>query len=477
MRLYFFSGYISYRSALVLFALAYCIRAFVFYAWIYPREYYRQPDSFDYHYCALNIAQGYGMYHPSIKKPIFWRTPGYPLYLVPFYLVKRSSGAQFSDYRTVHKAALTVQVFLSSCIPLIIYCLAFLFTHSSLVAWLAAGIATVHPGLVLASTYLLTDSLATLFFLLFVFFLPIGLVPSTMLTSTLSALSLSIFTWMRPMGIYIACIAALLILCGYTRSFVRSLLFSMLFLTIFISTLTPWYIRNYTLTGSWFFCPQMGPYLQTFIAPKIARTITNKPLRECLRRFNIQVKQEIEYREQQLIAQRSPYSVCTELVCLSVALPWIINYPFYTLKEWLKEVIKTSGDLYSSQIVAFAYNTWSWDPPEEFLLEKVAAALFNPTLSRYIRALAWLELVYILLLWIGLIGGSILFFIYALYTRQAKAAFYQWFVVLVLISSVLGMTGGYGYARLRLPIEGLMLIISLQFWYTLVNNYILPTKK
>jgi len=43
--------------------------------------------------------------------------------------------------------------------------------------------------------------------------------------------------------------------------------------------------------------------------------------------------------------------------------------------------------------------------------------------------------------------------------------FYLWLKAGVMIAAVLGMTGGFGYARLRMPVEPLLVLLSLTFWY------------
>ena len=40
-----------------------------------------------------------------------------------------------------------------------------------------------------------------------------------------------------------------------------------------------------------------------------------------------------------------------------------------------------------------------------------------------------------------------------------------WFKLLFFTAAIIGMTGGFGYARLRLPVEPLLIILALTFLF------------
>ena len=100
------------RFAILLF-VTFIIRAATFYFFVAPNEYYRQPDSGDYHNGALCIAAGNGMTHLGKQEPIFWRTPGYPWYLSWFYSWHGLRSGDFNANRAAQTAALWVQIVLS----------------------------------------------------------------------------------------------------------------------------------------------------------------------------------------------------------------------------------------------------------------------------------------------------------------------------------------------------------------------------
>ena len=127
---------------------------------------YYQADTQDYHNSAFCIATGRGMTMPN-KKPIFWRTPGYPMYLAPFYWYSNIKTGAFNDYQSAQKTAIWLQIIVCSLAPIIIFYLALGLTNIYAMALMAGWVSVFHIGLILASTYLLTDGIAVLFFTFF----------------------------------------------------------------------------------------------------------------------------------------------------------------------------------------------------------------------------------------------------------------------------------------------------------------------
>lgn len=452
---------------ILLFLVAFSIRAGVFHFFIQPYSRYQQPDSVDYHCCALSITAGYGMYRIDNKKPIFWRTPGYPLFLAFFYRLYGLRDTNFRSYTQAHTAALWVQIALCSLIPLLVLWLALLITSSYFLALIAAWISALHPGLVLGSTYLLTDALGTLLFLLFlILFFIFWKQHTRLLFLFLAALALAIFTWIRPLGQALGILTVVILLFKQT-SFKNKLLYTALFSTLFFGALSPWYIRNYRLCGSIFFCPLWGPYAQAFIAPKIRRRFTGEPLEKSIQYFALKTQAAIIAHQQKNAKKQAHFIVCPELIAATVVTPYIFAHPFYALKDWLKEITKTAFDLYASQLVAFINNTFTWDPPEEFLGEKLALCLYKQSMPLSIRFICWLEFIYTLILWLGFIFylaviGNLLI------KKQVSLRISLSLMSILFIALTIGLTGGFGYARLRMPVEALLLILSLMGWQSII---------
>ena len=176
----------------------------------------------------------------------------------------------------------------------------------------------------------------------------------------------------------------------------------------------------------------------------------------------------LEVGKQRLIKQPKGKHV-SPLACRAVAVPLIMKYPFYFAYDWMVQVIKTTFDLYSYQLVAIATNAYYWDPTEEFLTEKCAGALWAADIPLASRIIAWLELFFTFALWFALFGGLWHFMLkpwWATKTPELIQRKYRlWWITFWIIAAPIGMTGGFGYARLRLPVEPLMIILALHFWH------------
>lgn len=459
----------------MLFLCAFALRALVLFAYIQYNERYCQPDSMDYHVSAFCLTHGFGMTRPDTGQPIFWRTPGYPWFLKFFY-DKNMCTSDFSAHHWIHKKALFVQVALCSMLPLLCYWLAWILTSSFVISWLCAVIGMIHPGFILASNFLLTDGIAQLFFMLFLifFFQLFSLCGEKILrwlsfTSTviIAALSLAIYTWMRPMGQFVMLFAVLLLLCSRQNWF-KKLLISGSFVGLFFVAISPWFYRNYQLTGKLFFCPLFGLYFNVFNAPKILARTTNIPLKDAHSQLTQQagkiIWQEMQWRK----LSGNKKIVCQELMCLQTAWPHIAAHPFYFMYDWTVEVIKTTFDLYTYQLVSLVHNCFKWDPLVEYLPEKLQDALYKKELPFFARLLAWLELIFNLFLWIGIFAGIWKYIIVALWQRSltCPAQTALWLKCGLMVIAVVAQTGGFGYARLRLPVEMLIIITGLSYWIT-----------
>jgi len=459
---------------IILFVCAFLVRALTF-GYVQQEERYKQPDSNDYHNGALCIAYGFGMTFPN-GEPIFWRVPGYSAYLAPFYAHYGITDTSFSGASDAQQASIWMQIVLSAFLPLILFFLALLLTQSYWIAHITAWLSVIHLGFALASTYILTEGIALVPFYLFLlffyrsfrsFFETKPASNAWIKNIIAAALFLVLHTWVRPMGQYIAVVAALILLLFAQDTFKRKAQKIALFLCVFASGISPWYIRNYNLTGQWFFCPMFGTYLKSFTAPRIMSEIEDIELIDAWKRISMQAA--MTFKTQKPLYERDGLALSPDMVCGSISWPIVLAHPFLALRDWMREVIKTTVDLYSSQLVAFVRHTHHYDPLIEYITEKWYDCVYDAPLSWPMRCIVFLEIIYALLLWVGLIGGFIRFMLLPCIRRfnepeMINRLFGMWIKVAPMIAATLFMTGGFGYARLRLPIEGLMIILSLSFW-------------
>lgn len=461
---------------LIVLLIAFLLRALTFTLYIQHNQRYRQPDTLDYHFCALSLYAKNDMCRLDDGKPIFWRTPGYPFFLTLFYKWFGVTNYTLESAEKPIKAALWTQIIIDSCIPLIILLLAWIITHSAFIALIAAWIVALCPGFILISTYLLSEAVALVFFFLFLltFYLLIQKKQgsSWLLMAIAAGFLLGITTWIRPMGQFLAVATALFLLlfdCTALRIRLKKII---LFLLIFFITISPWYLRNHTLTGQWFFCPMFGVYLTTFNAPKIVRRIKKMPLNDCIKLLYKYSEEDIRHAREKIIGTNK--IVSQEAAMGTVARAILLAHPFYAFYDWTKEVLKTTFDLYSYQIVALVHNSYKYDPIEEFLTEKWQDSLYHKSLHPLVRALVWLEVLYTIILWLGIFLGFYSFIAKPMGHKGLPALTANpnrlWLVTLLFALAIVGMTGGFGYARLRLPAEPLFIIIALWGWCTVYKK-------
>ena len=283
-------------------------------------------------------------------------------------------------------------------IPIILFFLALSLTGYLPIAWITAWISVFHIGLILASLFLLTEGLTLIFFYLFLLFFYRSFTTYGSAVNaqhwikniSIAALLLGISSWLRPMGLFVSVASALLLLLIARDSIKLKLKKISLFFLVFFACLSPWYIRNYQLTGKLFFCPMFGTYLNCFIAPKIIRETHKMPLLESWTLMQNKVQQEA--MPQALKAQAAGKVFVADYCAAAVAWPLVLQHPGISAYFWIKESLKTAFDVYSYQLVAIAKESWKWDPLEEHLFQKVAEGLYTQPLPVWIRIIFWLDL-------------------------------------------------------------------------------------
>jgi hypothetical protein len=468
------------RTAALLTSVALFLRLAVFLGYLAHEERYCQSDSLDYHVTTWCLAHGYGMHRPDTGRPIFWRTPGYPLYLAPFYAAYNTpETTQFHDYHAAHRAALIVQCIITSATPIITYMLALSITTIPGVALLCSWATALHPGFILASGYLLTDGLAAILFLLFLLLYLSGFAlwfeksgSPQIVQIVCAAIPLALYTWMRPMGIFVA-LGSTIFLCASRGEWRTKLRTAGGFFLLFALLVAPWFVRNYLLTHALFFCPLFGLYLNVFNAPKILARIAGISLDHAHKQLTYDAGVLTAHAWREMERTGSTIIPVGEQICFKTAWPLIVNHPWFFFYDWTVEVLKTTFDLYSYQLLALATNIFKWDPLVEYLPEKIAATLWYTPIPVLFRAIGWLELFWILFLWSGIILGFWQSVIRAVCTKKIENphATALWIKGLFFIALVVGQTGGFGYARLRLPIEPLMSILGCMGWYLTLWNH------
>ncbi len=194
-------------------------------------------DSYEYNELAVNIAE-HGYYMPVSKEPGLRRTPGYPLYLAIIYKL----------FGVKPAIALFFQIILSGFIPVFIYLNASLLL-SKRTAKIAAVISVFEPVSIIYANTLLSETLFVLFLLISTYFFIKTLKHKSTSALVLSALSAGVAIYIKPVGLYLPFIYALLYLTVSWLSLKDRIKYAAKFVVIVALIVSPWIIRNYISYG------------------------------------------------------------------------------------------------------------------------------------------------------------------------------------------------------------------------------------
>jgi len=490
-----------------LFIVSFIIRAAVYQFYLKNDKNYWQVDSQTYHKIARGIAEEKGISDPD-GTPNFYRLPGYPLFIAFFYKL----------FGVGSDNVLWWQILLASFIPLLVYILSLvMFPSASLLAKIAGSYSAVHLGLVLYSGFFMTESLFIFFLLLFFIFffqsihlwfspekdkdekrskkkctyIPpapdlLGEIPPFaefydtvdiadyaacmevdygMRSMLLSGVFLGIASLIRPVGHYLLLVALLMILISnapWKRKRGKALMVSFYWLI----PVAGWLIRNFVMTGYLFFHTLPGGHFLYLSAARVAAKAEGYSYIEARKKLGDEVAKNIKTIEKTINRQLIEIEKCYEHE--KVARKYFISYPWTTIKTWMTDIVRTCLSLYSAELL---YIDGERQPDDYFNKDRSWWAMFKKYLmpeteNNLLKGVIYGEIILFLLLLIGFAGA--LYHASGLFFKKVSKKGWQYldtwgkalpFMILFIVISLAG-----GYARMRLPIEPLLIIFSLSFW-------------
>ncbi len=210
--------------------------------------YFSSPDEFvvmtgdasAYRTATLNIIE-HGVFSLSPVEPFVpdsFRSPGYSFFLLPLIHLT-------GDWQIV----LLIQLILYSFIPLLLYLLTKNINEK--VAYISSIIFVFEPTRLFLSSSLLTDSLFTLLFFLFLLFLLKIPENTGKKMAVLSGFFLGLATLVRPIAMFLPLFATifLLVVLGF-KEYKRVIISSLIIILTFLAVISPWLIRNKRLFDS-----------------------------------------------------------------------------------------------------------------------------------------------------------------------------------------------------------------------------------
>lgn len=384
-------------------------------------------DSGHYHTAALHLAQGQGFVGAD-GLPYFYRLPGYPLFLALCYTL-----FNFNVLCT-----LIAQMVLASFIPLCVFFLSLkLFPDDMRCAKAAALITALHPGFLILSGLLMSETLFILLFLLFF----LVLLPNCFFSA---GVLLGLATLIRPVGLPL-----ILLACIVTFIVKRNYFFSLTLFAGWAAIVGTWLLRNFLLTGSIFLHTLSGPHLLNHGAVRVTMAAQHISYQ--------QAKQQMQQQFESMQRSVAPTEIEHSRLAEKLALQTMLKQPIQTIKLCINNVIKTIFSLYSSELLVIDSGGQLPTYDQRSVKDMLSRFLLPHLTNTKIIFVIYLEILLHLLLLIGALG----FFLSALITKNflPQALIMGAFIILFLALSCF-----CGFARLRLPVEFFLIIMATRFW-------------
>lgn len=371
-------------------------------------------------------------------EPNFYRLPGYPLFLALCY---RLFGSDIEN-------ALWVQLILASFIPILIFILSLvLFPRNLLVARMVALASAMHVGFVLYASIPLTESLFMLFFLLFcILFFSALSDKSDFKQFLLVGLLLGCVSLIRAVGHYLVVLSIIMLLCS-RFSWRFKLQYGSIFAGGWLAVVSWWLIRNFALTGYFFFHTLPGHHFLQYSAVGVAMEVEHSNFFVTRSAFLHQWNNAIDDEELSLSHTLNQYETCR--LAERIAFSYLAKHPLVTIKLACKEIARTCILPYSAFVLALprgtmydGSTTW-WQKIKPFLIGQVVHSFFIP--------FVYIEIMMSLLMLVGIL----------MFLWNISRYWDQVFKMTPFIGLLLFITLSYGCARLRLPAEPFLLIMAV----------------
>lgn len=428
------------------FFISLLLRTLLFFGFLRNGEnYLAYFDTAQYQAIANNVVQGNGI-SVSPEVPNFYRLPGYPLFLAFCYKVHEKISYKINKD---HLAAL-IQLVFASLLPIFVFCLSQVLLPDMIVlARFVSIVSSIHIGFISYSGILATEILFTLIFIIFfiLFFQD---------RSVLAGVALGMASLIRPVGHFIIPVAVIMILFfNLKKSLLKRLQDSIFLAFAWIMTVSWWLVRNWLLTGMIFFHTLPGLHFLQYVTAKIVMDIRGCSYVEARGALLDEWKEAIIKQECLSTYKISEPEKCT--IAEKITCSYLSQRPFVALKNGLCEMMKTVFGLYSAQMVFSDAQEWGDYSIQSNILIKIKKYLFPSVKTWYLIPLVWYDIIFSIFLLLG-------FCIFCIKIFCDQKAFYLGLKILPFMFLLIGLTCAYGCARLRLPIEPLLVISSCFGW-------------
>lgn len=402
-----------------------------------------QPDSRMYVSLSDGIMRfGKFVYPDRPDVPETERMPGYPVfiasirYLLPGGLLSVSA----------------VQILIGSITCVLIYILGEMVLKGA--GFLSGILAVINTGLITYSIFILNDGLFLFFFLLIIILVLKFFKKPTYVLSILIGLLSGLCSYIRPVVIYFPAFVSLIMLFYLiTSSHIKKIeayLKSITIVAVFLITICPWMIRNYMNYGKFSLQSQAGEHMLQYIVPFVWQYSKGIPFIEGMKRANEIFDEKI--KSQGIANDKSdPFEISDLRV--KTALEILKNEPKTAIiKAWVYGMIK---NLFAPSIIDLSYLLDIKRPHFFYTKGKTLIERAWNFISSMKGVFSWALVGSILVLlisrFIQLLG---LFHIF-------KFKVWEGIFFLITIGYFLLISGPVGYAKYRLPIEPILIILTV----------------
>ncbi len=399
-------------------------------------------DSGHYHTMAVHLLQQ-GSFCDAMGVYDFYRMPGYPFFLAICYKI----------FGVWPQAAIALQMLIAACMPVQILFLTraigvacnFRLQLTKQLSWIVAVIMIFHVGALVFSGLLMTDMLFAMAFSGFLHLLVKAYVRADACQLILFAgVLLGVCNLVRPL-IFLPFVLVGLIFFLFPGKWKQRAFIALSFLAGWGSVICCWLIRNWLLTGICFLHTLSGPHLLNHGAVRVyamAKNTIHEVAREAVcEQISLHASSILASQEQERIAHKVLLAHWPQTIHLA-----IIN------------CIKTVVGLYSSELLVIdaAGELPSYEGSCN-LIQRAKRFIYPEVRNVLIRYICWVEIIMQFLFMVGL-GGFALFRWRFLWCKP---------LLLLLIGicvCIIATTAICGFARLRLPIEPILIMVSVLFY-------------
>jgi 4-amino-4-deoxy-L-arabinose transferase-like glycosyltransferase len=428
-----FYQFINTHALLLIILLAFAIRM-VFFVSLKPWDNEEVNkniivgDALEYHPLALSLLSEKSFESFGNHSTGSYRTPGYPLFVALIYGIS-SDSVLF---------VLLIQIFLSLISVVLVYKIAAT-VLSRQIALLSAFLFAVDITQAYWTVALYTETLFLFMFLTSIYFLCKSEKENSLLKICLSALFLGVATLIRPISFLFPLVAVSVILVLYNLKLRMKLVYSLLFCVIFVATISPWLLHNYSKYGEAKLSSISGFNLLLYNAAYTEVYRTGKTVAEVRKDFlDKAVKAGVDTTHK--------FSFKSSQVFSGVAKQYIKDNFMVYCKRHFMGIINMYAGLGTEKLSAvFNLKTKSFNPDHDpFGKSGIISRIltFFQSKSKAIIFIGFGLGFYLLINYLFALYG-----IYLLIGEKEKLLFL--FILIILYFSVL--TGVIGYDRYRIP--------------------------